>query len=92
MYHVNAQGADERIINVHYYYYYKFERCDGHRIFEAKRVTHTIITMSFEYTTFTTYVRACGPVCKRYRSGEINYVCGYISYICLLRRLKRWLF
>ena len=23
MYHVSAQGADERVINVHYYYYYK---------------------------------------------------------------------
>ena len=23
MYHVSAQGVDERMINVHYYYYYK---------------------------------------------------------------------
>ena len=26
MYHVSAQGVDERMINVHYYYYYM--RCD----------------------------------------------------------------
>ena len=26
MYHVSAQGIDERMINVHYYYYY------GHRL------------------------------------------------------------
>ena len=25
MYHVNAQGADERMINVHYYYYYNVD-------------------------------------------------------------------
>ena len=24
MYHVSAQGADERMINVHYYYYYYY--------------------------------------------------------------------
>ena len=23
MYHVSAQGVDERMINVHYYYYYR---------------------------------------------------------------------
>ena len=25
MYHVSAQGVDERMINVHYYYYYKVQ-------------------------------------------------------------------
>ena len=33
MYHVSAQGVDERIINVHYYYYYDFGvsliNCEG---------------------------------------------------------------
>ena len=27
MYHVSAQGVDERMINVHYYYYYKPTVC-----------------------------------------------------------------
>ena len=25
MYHVSAQGVDERLINVHYYYYYNYK-------------------------------------------------------------------
>ena len=29
MYHVSAQGVDERMINVHYYYYYKETRKDA---------------------------------------------------------------
>ena len=27
MYHVSAQGVDERMINVHYYYYYRQITC-----------------------------------------------------------------
>ena len=27
MYHVSAQGVDERMINVHYYYYYNARFC-----------------------------------------------------------------
>ena len=27
MYHVSAQGVDERMINVHYYYYYNACLC-----------------------------------------------------------------
>ena len=29
MYHVSAQGVDERMINVHYYYYYDKRFCRG---------------------------------------------------------------
>ena len=29
MYHVSAQGVDERMINVHYYYYYSVHDCMG---------------------------------------------------------------
>ena len=40
MYHVNTQGIDERMINVHYYYYHMsttsslFSTCYGQIIFE----------------------------------------------------------
>ena len=30
MYHVSAQGVDERMINVHYYYYFVFGARVGH--------------------------------------------------------------
>ena len=35
MYHVSAQGVDERMINVHYYYYYIRPSCpkeSSHRV------------------------------------------------------------
>ena len=31
MYHVSAQGVDERMINVHYYYYYTVEISQAYR-------------------------------------------------------------
>ena len=40
MYHVSAQGVDERMINVHYYYY---PTHDGTVITEGNHSLHTIL-------------------------------------------------
>ena len=33
MYHVSAHGVDERMINVHYYYYYLRERTEDSELY-----------------------------------------------------------
>ena len=38
MYHVSTQGVDERVINVHYYYYYRLF-ADGRGIVLDKSVS-----------------------------------------------------
>ena len=35
MYHVSTQGVDERIINVHYYYYYSHSDCPEESVEEV---------------------------------------------------------
>ena len=43
MYHVSAQGADERMINVHYYYYFPAE--DG-KAFPPGKMSATTLSKS----------------------------------------------
>ena len=49
MYHVSAQGLDERMINVHYYYYYvqRHERFSKVRICNCKQVKRQFQDVSF---------------------------------------------
>ena len=50
MYHVSAQGVDERMINVHYYYYYMWSNCP--KAYKASsNVLKEIINLSKEKYT-----------------------------------------
>ena len=47
---------------------------------------HRAVTQYSGCTDVLVCARACDPGCVRYRSGEINYIYGYIIYtnVCLL--------
>ena len=47
MYHVSAQGVDERMINIHYYYYYSVMDISptvSHTWYCWKHLTHSVLT------------------------------------------------
>ena len=51
MYHVSAQGVDERMINVHYYYYYLVA------VFETARLHYVQSTVPCEISLYELVIR-----------------------------------
>ena len=55
MYHVSAQGVDERMINVHYYYYHERLSLDG----------HSRVQRSCGRPHIADVISDCGVACRR---------------------------
>ena len=67
MYHVSAQGIDERMINVHYYYYFDISSKDDTDILVRACVCEAVWFMCAYTVTCTAYA-----ACKQIQNAQHN--------------------
>ena len=46
MYHVSAQGVDERMINVYYYYYYDYVSINESTVYKENAIFHCFVVVA----------------------------------------------
>ena len=81
MYHVSAQGVDERMINVHYYYYFivrLFEYPPNWCTYRAVWLLHAAVSARSVYT-----IQSC-TMPRHFMQRHIRRVYAYLDVTCHL--------